>query len=691
MRSRAPKGNPTLPMFAPTSSWVAPNMADLPDWRRAKRVGWDTEFEDPTLTTLGCGARRGAKLAGYSFKLDGDTRAYYVPLRHPEGNVADPEQGLQYMRDMAHHFEGELIGANMSGDLDICHYEGIRFRQSAVKFRDIQVAGPLIWELHFKYSLEAEAERRGFKGKDETELKAAAQAYGADITKRNWKSYIPKMPAKYAGVYAEHDAGILLPVYAEQERIIDSQGLRQVLDLETRLLPILLKIRQRGVRIDWDKVDQIEIWAAAEENKALEQIYQHTGIRIGFGCIMQKGPLAAALQKLGVVLGKTESGEWELTTEVLASIAHPVAKIIRYCRQVYKLRTTFVASVRRYATQGRIHGTLRQIVGQNEKNEKSGAAFGRLSHAHPNGAQEPSAAAFSSMWRSISLPEPGCEWGVIDLSQQEPRWTTHFAEMHGCRGAKEAAEAYRTDPRTDNHDLTAKMTGLERKYAKAVFLALCYGEGGAKLCKKQLKLPTRWRVTVEHNQPAYFATQEEAVAWRKRQRGRARVLEVAGEEGQKILDTFNQRLPFVRELSDICMKKVEETGVLHLLGGRILHFPLARGGEYDYSYKALNRVIQGTSGYQVKMGMIRIDDEMPNTWVQKQRHDDLAGSFSSRKEAKDVARIMTSVVRARVPFRADVEMGTSDGDIHQLCAEETCYEHAVKDAIGKYFCGRHQT
>lgn len=691
MRSRAPKGNPTLPMFAPTSSWVAPNMADLPDWRRAKRVGWDTEFEDPTLTTLGCGARRGAKLAGYSFKLDGDTRAYYVPLRHPEGNVADPEQGLQYMRDMAHHFEGELIGANMSGDLDICHYEGIRFRQSAVKFRDIQVAGPLIWELHFKYSLEAEAERRGFKGKDETELKAAAQAYGADITKRNWKSYIPKMPAKYAGVYAEHDAGILLPVYAEQERIIDSQGLRPALELHTRLLPVLLKIRQRGVLIDWDKLDHVEKWAAAEERKALDEIYHHTGIRIGFDCIMQKGPVAAALQHLGVVLGTTPTGEWQVTTAVLATVAHPVAKIIRYCRQVYKLRTTFVESIRRYATNGRIHGILRQIVGSNEKNEKSGAAYGRLAAAHPNVQQQPSSGPFASMWRSIYIPEPGSTWGCLDYSQVEPRWVAHFAEMYGCRGATEAAEAYRSNPRTDNHDMTAKMTGLDRKYAKAVFLALCYGEGGAKLCRHQLKLPTRWRVTVEHNQPTYFTTQEEAVAWRKQQRGRARVLEVAGEEGQKILTTFNERMPYVRDLSDICMKKAEETGMLRLLGGRVLHFPLARDGSYDFCYKSLNKVVQGTAAAQLHLALLAIDEEMPNCQIQLTVHDELDGSFSGPAEMHRVAEIMRTVVKARVPWRVDIEHGKNWGEMTQLCAVMGCPDDAVKDAQGLYYCGRHQT
>src|ERR1043165_7838612 len=80
-----------LPLFAPPSTWVAPSLSDLPDWSRCKLISFDSEFKDATLRKLGIGARRGAKLAGYSFCLDGD-RPYYVPLRHPGGGNVDCEQ-----------------------------------------------------------------------------------------------------------------------------------------------------------------------------------------------------------------------------------------------------------------------------------------------------------------------------------------------------------------------------------------------------------------------------------------------------------------------------------------------------------------------------------------------------------------------------------------------------------------------
>ena len=450
--------------------------------------------------------------------------------------------------------------------------------------------------------------------------------------------------------------------------------------------------------IDWDQLDKIEKWAAAEERQALASIQQLSGINIGFDNIMKADACAMALRAIGVSVPRTDAGLPSVTTAILAAIQHPLAAHIRYCRQVYKLRRTFVASIRRYATNGRIHGTLRQIVGVNEKNEKSGAAFGRLSHAHPNTAQQPSMAKFAKMWRKIWLPEPGAIWAVNDLSQQEPRWTTHFAAKYNCEGAAAAAKAYNDDPRIDNHDFMAKLTGLERSYAKFVFLALCYGEGGKKLCQHQLKLPTRWRVTVGNYKTGvsqhFFQTEEEARVFRGTIRGKARILEVAGEEGQKILDTFSQRAPYIRAISDLVQQKAEEVGSINILGGRRLNFTMGRDGTYDHTYKALNKLIQGTSGYQVKMWLIALDEQMPNCFVQLQRHDDLAASVSTREEAKQIGRIGANVVRALVPFRVDTEVGTSDGDIHQLCADDACTEHAVKDdpkdeKSKKYWCDKH--
>lgn len=680
-----------LPLFAPPSTWKAPSLSDLPDWSRAKVIGIDSEFKDVSLRKLGIGARRGAKLAGYSFCLEGD-RGYYVPLRHPGGGNVDCEQGLAYLRDNLGKYNGVLVGANMNVDLDVFHYEDIRPDYTQVECQDIQVRGPLINELFHKYSLEAEAERWGFKGKDETQLKEFAQSYGYNVKEAGWKACIPDLPCHGVGPYGEHDASILIPVFRAQQAEIDKQGLNPAVQLYSRVLPILLKMRQRGVRIDFDHLDKVEKWSTEEEMSILQKIKDHTNWDIGMNQCNAASRVEPALRALGIEVPLTDDAkekgtiQYSITAEWLATIDHPVAKLIRQLRQVNKLRTTFCSSIRKYETNGRIHTTFRQIVGASEKNEKTGAAYGRLSSCHPNLQQQPSRGKFASFWRQIYLPEPGMLWCSSDLSAQEPRWAVHFSSILGLKGAEEVVHKYQTDPRIDPHQATSDITGLKRSDAKTVLLAVLYGEGDAKLCHHQLKLPTRWLVQVDREKH-YFVTRAEALAFRQKCKGsRIKLREVAGEEAQEIMDKFHAGAPFYKELSRKVIEKVEATGVLKILGGRHLHFPLERDGSWGYSYKALNRLIQGTSAMQILLALEAVEKEFPG-FAQLQIHDEIVGSVPDVKTAKRIAEIMSTIVQARVPWRSEIEIGPNWGQMAVICNEKGCLNFA--DPVDKWGCSEH--
>jgi DNA polymerase I-like protein with 3'-5' exonuclease and polymerase domains len=686
----------TLPLFAPTSDWSAPSLSDLPDWSRCKLLGIDSEFRDKTIRQLGIGSRRGAQLAGYSFAFD-QGPSHYIPLRHPEGNV-DCDQGLRYLRDNLAKFEGTLVGANLNVDLDIFHYEDIKPNYEKVRCQDIQVRGPLINENFFKYSLEAEAARWGFEGKDENLLKEVARSFGYDIKSAGWKACIPELPAKYIGPYATHDAAILLPIYHAQQEAIDKQGLNEVVELEGRLLPLLLKMRQRGIRIDFDHLDRVERWALEQETRIVNEIHHRTGWDIGVGNCMAAARVAPALLAVGITPPVTDNEkkiQYSITTEYLESITPPRSKddppslpeLIRELRQMNKLRTTFVASVRRYQTNGRIHSTFRQIVGASEKNEKSGAAYGRLSSAHPNIQQQPSRGKYANFWRTIYLPEEGAEWLSCDYSAVEPRWTVHTSEILKLEGAKELGDMYRTNPRIDPHQAMADLTGLPRKDAKTVGLGLSYRMGGLKLAKQSLKLPTRWLVQVGRENH-YFKTRKEALDFRMNcKEDRVRLAEVAGEEAQAILDKFHNGAPFIRLLAEKAEEKAKATGILKLLGGRHLHFPIGQNGQYDHTFKAVSKVIQGTAAYQMKLALLALDKECPEFVLGCQIHDEVCGSIWDRKTAKKVASLMTGIVRAKVPFRCDQEVGPNWGNLELLCMEHDCTN--VVDPEDKFACKHH--
>ncbi len=651
-----------LPLWAPSSEWRPPSLGDLPSsWRGIKRIAVDCETNDPYLKQLGIGVRRpctvgGSGMVGLSFAIE-DGPKYYLPFRHEGGDNLPEVNVLAYLRDCLGEFDGELVGANLSYDLDYMWEEGID-TPNVRKYRDIQIADPLIYELHQSFSLQNICERYNLPGKSEDLLKAAADAFGVGAKDGMWR-----LPARYVGLYAEDDADLPLKVLRKQEREIDDGDLWDIYNLESDVLPVLVRMRRRGVRIDQDKLAQVEEWALEEEHQSLEIVFQETGVRINVGDVWKAGAIAPALQHLGVKLTTTSTGQPSIDKELLASIDHPVAKALAWARKTNKLRTTFGASIHKYMVNGRIHCTFNQIARETEAGDQKGVRYGRLSATDPNLQQQYSRETFSDMWRSIYIPEEGSLWASNDYSQQEPRWTTHFAGEMDLPGARDACQKYHDEPDLDNHQFMADLTGLPRKHAKCVYLGLCYGEGGAKLCN-DLGLPTRWAVATGRGRDrkvAFFPTHEEAITYRSNLETPDFYLwQAAGEEGQNVIDTFDNRAPFIRRAAKAAETRAKQRGFVMTAGGRRLHFPQRSDGSYDWAHKAFNRVIQGTSADQMKKAMVEID--RAGYWMMLQIHDETANSVADRAEAEAISEIMSNVMPARVPFKVDIEIGPSWGE-----------------------------
>ena len=542
-------------------------------------------------------------------------------------------------------------------------YDGVKFHDD-VKWRDVQVAEPLIDELHDRYSLKEILNRYGLPPKDEDELVNAARAYGLDPKKGLWR-----LPGRFAGRYGEGDVEKPLQILRKQERRIDDNDLWDIWNLETSVLPVLVRMRMRGVRIDQQKLEEIETWSLDQEKTALDKVRHETGIRIAVGDVWKAEALAPALEHIGVKLTYTSKGKVSVKKDVLADVKHPVADAIAWARKVNKLRTTFAASIRKHMVNGRIHCTFNQIaredddLNQGAAGDVRGARYGRLSCVDPNMQQQPSRDEFAKAWRSIYLPEEGTLWCSNDYSQQEPRWTTHFAAVKGCNfeGAAEACAEYHANPLLDNHDFMAKLTGLKRKYAKNIFLGLCYGEGGAKLAR-DLGLPTRWCLKSGRGRDRvteYFEDHKAAIAARQ-ERGDGFIFETAGIEAQGIIDAFDKRAPYIRKLATFASERAQKSGSIRTAGGRVLHFPLKNDGTYDWTHKALNRLIQGTSADQVKMALVELDRR--GHFLQLQVHDEIAASVRDKEEGLAIAEVMRNVLPALVPFRVDTELGPSWGE-----------------------------
>lgn len=662
MARKAVGGALQLPLFEPSSSWEAPDIGSLPSWRDAKRVAVDVETHDPKLTELGIGVRRGGYVTGISFCLDGG-RGYYLPVAHEGGDNLDPSMVWRYLRENAKAFTGEVVGARLDYDLDYLWENEVLFPQVEF-YRDIQIADPLIYELELSYSLKSIGKRHGVESKDEDGLRQAARDYGLDPKKEMWR-----LPARFVGQYAERDVTAPFEILDKQEAILlkaDQFGFdrRKIWDLESRVLPILVKMRRRGVAVDWDRLARIEKWSEDRERWALDIVYRATGVRVGLGDVWKPEALAPAIKATGFELGQTSQGKPNIDKAVLDAVGGKVGWALALARKVNKLRTTFAASLRTYQTDGRIHCTFNQIARETEGGDQKGARYGRLSCVDPNLQQQPSRDYFAAMWRSVYIPEPGAIWACNDYSQQEPRWTTHFAAEMDLPKAREAAQAYHDNPKLDNHDFMAKLTGLPRKAAKNIYLGLCYGEGGAKL-SHDLGLPTRWCLSYRDGRQfrrEFFEDMRDAFH-RRGELGDGTVYEAAGEEAQRIIDTFDERAPFIRQLAKKAEAAAKSRGFVRTVAGRVLHFEPRGDGTYDWTHKALNRVIQGSSADQMKTAMVELD--RAGFFLQLQVHDETDSSAATVAEAKAIGQVMREAVPARVPFRVDTEVGANWGYIKE--------------------------
>lgn len=628
------------PLFEPEVDWTLPSMSSLPSWAGAKRIAVDLETYDPDIKTTGIGVRRQGRIVGVAFAIDGGP-SFYLPIDHATGPNLDREKVLRYLRDQAAVFTGEIVGANLPYDLDYLAEAGVWFGEAT--FRDVQIAAPLLDELQFSYSLAAIAKRAGIGGKSEDGLRIAAAAYGLDPKAEMWK-----LPARHVAKYAIQDVELPLQLIRQQHAMIEEQDLWPIYNLESEVLPVLVKMRRRGVRVDLGKLQKVEDYARAQIRQSLHEVERLSGYTLTEENLTIAEAIEGALNAVGLEVGKTKGRKGKdgiyvaqkpkTDKATLEALDHDVARAILRAKKFEKTISTFVASIHRHEVNGRIHPTFRQLRGESMTGGTDGAAFGRLSCVDPNLQQQPARdPEIGKMWRSIYIPEDGEIWACCDFSSQEPRISAHYAGAAGCKGAEKIVGAYNENPRLDFHQKMADIAEIGRKDAKAIFLGLCYGMGGGKLCRS-LGLPTKIIQT--------------------KRRGN---VEVAGDEGEALLKKFDDLVPWVRQLSKMAETRAHRMGYIVTLGGRRCRFPFNSSGGYDWTYKALNRLIQGSAADQGKRALVELDKAgFPITLMV---HDEVDFSAVNKEHAEEAGRIMIEATPLQVPVVVDVECGPSWGEI----------------------------
>ena len=621
-------------MFAPKSEWVPPH--DLPDLTEAKKIAIDVETRDPNIKANGPGWATGdGEVVGYAIATD--TWSGYIPIRHNGGGNLDEKIVNRWLKKV---FEcpADKIMHNAQYDAGWIRRMGFDLKG---KMFDTMLIGSLLDENRFSYSLNALAFDYLDKTKSEKLLNEAAQAFGLDP-----KSEMYKMPAMFVGPYAEADAEITLELFNFFQSKIISEGVSDIVDLETRLLPCLIDMTWRGVRVDLDKAERLRDELLKREKAVLQSIRKLTGMDVE---IWAAQSIAKAFEKLELSYPRTEKDAPSFTKSYLSDHEHELPKLIVEARNLNKTSGTFINTILKHCrSDGRIHSHINQI-----RSDDGGTVSGRISMNNPNLQQIPARdPELGPMIRGLFLPEEGDQWAAIDFSQQEPRILVHYAHVFGqnrnspLRGAEEFVTMYNSDPKTDFHTMVAEMAQIPRKQAKTINLGMMYGMGVNKLADQ---------------------------------------LGIEADEARDIIKQYHSRVPFVKGLMNGVMNRLNEKdskGELRSLLGRKCRFPLWEPDGFEmnkalpfedavktygdtvrlkraYTYKALNRLIQASAADMTKKAMVDLYESGHLPLIQI--HDEIAMSVKTVADAKNIAKIMENALPLSVPNLCDVEVGPSWG------------------------------
>ena len=607
------------------AEWLHPT--ETPSMKGKDVVAIDLETCDTELKKMGPGwPRKIGSVIGIAISSC-DFTAYY-PIAHEGGGNMDKSVIVDYIKEVCEDESIQKVFHNAQYDIGWLSTLGIEVKGY---IHDTMIAAALLNENRYSFTLNSMVAEYLGEFKNESLLKAKAEELGLDP-----KADMYKMHASFVGEYAEADARLTWRLHERFITEIEKEDLTKVYDIECRLIRVIFNMTKRGVRVDMDKAFGLKKKLLNKEKQYLKRIKDLVGQDVQINAARS---VAQAFDSVNLEYPRTELGAPSFTQTFLETHAHELPRMITKARVLNKLQGTFVDGVARYVHNGRLHAHINQIRGDN-----GGTVTGRFSMYAPNLQQMPIRNEYGSELRKIFIPEEGEYWLSADYSQQEPRILTHFAILNKNAGAEEVQQAFVKG--LDFHKQTAEMAGIDRRLAKTIGLGVMYGMGYKKM---------------------------------------AIDLDIAPTEAKDMLKEFRQKVPFMQGMLEAVMNRANQIGSVRTYLGRRCKFDLWEPAWYEAgvfhkalphneattkwggsikragTYKALNRLIQGTAADQTKKAMVDIYEQLGIIPL-IQVHDELNCSVKSDKEAQEIKDMMETCIDLKVPSNVDYKIKDNWGD-----------------------------
>ena len=651
---------------------TVPQLTDL-DLTGIDTVAIDLETYDPNLKSKGLGAvRKDGFVTGIAIATKNQT--LYFPIAHAMTDNLNVNDTWEYLDEKL--FKNKDIRKVFHNAMyDVCWIRSAIGHMPQGQLLDTMIAASVIDETRMRYSLDAISKDYLKESKYKYDL---AEKSLAECGIKDPMSNMHKLPYSLVKDYAEQDVNLTLKLWNLFEKKLDEvlytknnedgskelKSCRKIFELETKLFPCLVDMKFKGVKIDVQKAKTLGKLLEKRRDNLVKIIKKRTGIDVE---IWAASSIKNLLDHQKITkYKKTKAGLPQLPKNFLKTHENRYLRMIVKARECDKAKGTFVEGLLEFVHEGRIHADINQI-----RSDQGGTVTGRFSMSNPNLQQIPSRGIIGKKMRELFIPEDDCVWGSFDYSQQEPRIVVHYALKLGLPGTDTLKDEFNKDD-ADFHQIVADMAQISRTMAKTINLGLFYGMGKIKLQNE---------------------------------------LNLTREKANALFSAYHAKVPFVRRLSQDLIEFAEEHKLLFTLEDRFCRFNKweTRNREWNntinryepvpiltkedaetafkaellekfkdnvadnymqdfdryykpaFTYKALNRLIQGSAADMTKKAMVDLYEQ--GILPQIQIHDELCLSIKNDNDALVVKQTMENAISLEVKNKVNYKKGPNWGTI----------------------------
>ncbi len=589
--------------------------AVVAECRRASLVALDTE-------TTSLDAMR-ADLVGLSLAV-APGRSWYLPFAHvaPDGELAGgtPPRNLPPLASDATAPLRELLAdARVPKAGHNIKYDWLVLRRAGV-----ELAGVGYDSMLASFVLEPGRRSHAIDELARERLSLGMRTYVDVVGRGKAERPFAAVPVPDAARYCAADSEAVLRLRAAlQPELEDHEALRLLQEIELPLLPVLVDMEWRGVRVDLERLGEISRSFARELAELERTIYQAAGTEFNINSTLQLRHVLFEKHQLPI-LKKTKTGpstDFEVL-EQLAAMGHEVPRLLIEYRELSKLKSTYVDALPGFINPatGRIHTSFNQ----------TGAATGRLSSSDPNLQNIPVRTPRGEAIRRAFVAPPGAVLLTADYSQIELRLLAHLS------GDPAFLEAFERGG--DIHRQTAaiifgvpqdQVTPEMRGRAKTINFGTIYGQGPFAL---------------------------------------SRQLGITQDDARRFIEQYFTRFAGVRAWLDRTVAAARERGYVETLFGRRRYIPELKDRNFNIrafgERTATNSPLQGSAADLIKIAMIRIAGALRGRGLASrmilQVHDELVLEVPRGEEETATELVkshMEGAAQLRVPLVVSVGVG----------------------------------